>query len=90
MEVSFNIFYAFRDGESAFCFARLLKLYHQLFFSTTFSLDAYQVGFGNDEAIEAGAYWFYRKLGFRSTDPKVERIAQRTAARDRARETRPR
>jgi len=29
MEVSFNIFYGFRDGESAFCFARLLKLYHQ-------------------------------------------------------------
>ena len=81
MEVSFNIFYAFRDGESAFCFVRLLKLYHQLFGSTTFSLDAYQVGLGNDEAIEAGAYWFYRKLGFRSTDRKVERIAQREEQR---------
>jgi hypothetical protein len=81
MEVSFNIFYAFRDGESAFCFVRLLKLYHQLFGSTTFSLDAYQVGLGNDEAIEAGAYWFYRKLGFRSTDPSVERIAQREEER---------
>ncbi|HEY8182321.1 MAG TPA: hypothetical protein VII32_08770 [Thermoanaerobaculia bacterium] len=81
MEVSFNIFYAFRDGESAFCFARLLKLYHQLFGSATFSLDAYQVGLGNQEAIEAGAYWFYRKLGFRSTDPNVERIAQREEQR---------
>jgi hypothetical protein len=81
MEVSFNIFYAFRDGESAFCFARLLKVYHQLFGSTTFSLDAYQVGLGNAEAIEAGAYWFYRKLGFRSTDAKIERIARREEER---------
>jgi len=81
MEVSFNIFYAFRDGESAFCFVRLLELYHQLFGSTTFSLDPYQVGLGNEEAIEAGAYWFYRKLGFRSTDPNVERIARREEKR---------
>jgi hypothetical protein len=81
MEVSFNIFYAFRNGESAFCFVRLLELYHQLFGSTTFSLDPYQVGLGNPEAIEAGAYWFYRKLGFRSTNPSVERIALREEKR---------
>src|SRR5258708_22695364 len=62
MEVSFNIFYAFRDGESAFCFIRLLEIYHQLFGSTSFSIDPYQLGLGNDEAIEAGAFWFYRKL----------------------------
>jgi len=81
MEVSFNIFYAFREGESAFAFARLLKLYHQLFGSTSFSIDPYQVGLGNDEAIEAGAFWFYRKLGFRSTDPQIERMARREEAR---------
>jgi hypothetical protein len=77
MEVSFNIFYAFRDGESAYCFARMLKLYHQLFGSTVFSIDPYQIGEGNEEAIDAGAFWFYRKLGFRSTDPSIERIARR-------------
>jgi hypothetical protein len=81
MEVSFNIFYAFRDGESAFCFVRLLDLYHQLFGSTSFSIDPYQIGLGNDEAIEAGAFWFYRKLGFRSTDPLVERAAVRDEKR---------
>jgi hypothetical protein len=81
MEVSFNIFYAFRNGESAFCFARLLKLYHQLFGSTAFSIDPYQIGLGNDEAIEAGAFWFYRRLGFRSADPFVERIARREEKR---------
>jgi hypothetical protein len=81
MEVSFNIFYAFRDGESAFCFVRLLEIYHQLFGSTSFSIDPYQIGLGNDEAIEAGAFWFYRKLGFRSTDPLVERAAVREERR---------
>ena len=81
MEVSFNIFYAFRAGESAYCFARLLKLYHQLFGSTVFSIDPYQIGAGNQEAIDAGAFWFYRKLGFRSTDAGVERIARREETR---------
>ncbi len=81
MEVSFNIFYAFREGESAFAFARLLKLYHQLFGSTVFTIDPYQIGFENEEAIEAGAFWFYRKLGFRSTDPQIERMARREEER---------
>jgi hypothetical protein len=81
MEVSFNIFYAFRDAEAAFIFARMLKLYRQLFGSASFSLDPYQIGLGNDEAIDAGAYWFYRKLGFHSTDPAIERLAQREEAR---------
>src|SRR5258708_828641 len=77
IEVSFNIFYAFRDGESAYCFTRLLKLYQQLFGSTVFSIDPYQIGEENEEAIDAGAFWFYRKLGFRSTDPSVELQALR-------------
>lgn len=81
MDVSFNIFYGFREGESAFAFARLLKLYHQLFGSIVFSIDPYQIGLGNDEAIEAGAFWFYRKLGFRSTDPQIERLALREEQR---------
>ena len=81
MEVSFNIFYAFRDAEAAFVFARLLKIYRQLFGSTSFSLDPYQIGEGNDEAIEAGAFWFYRKLGFHCTDPGLERLARREEER---------
>jgi hypothetical protein len=81
IDVSFNIFPAFREGESAYAFARLLKLYRQLFGSTAFSVDPYQIGRGNEEAIEAGAFWFYRKLGFRSTDPATERLALREEAR---------
>jgi len=81
MEVSFNIFYAFRDGESAYAFARTLALYHQLFGSTAFSIDPYQIGQGNEEAIDAGAFWFYRKLGFRPTSAAVEEIARREEVR---------
>jgi hypothetical protein len=81
MDVSLNIFYCFRDGESAYCFARMLKLYHQLFGSTSFSIEPYQIGLGNDEAIEAGAFWFYRKLGFRPADPRLEAIVHREEER---------
>ena len=83
IEVSFNIFPAFREGESGYCFARLLKLYRQQFGSTIFSIDPYQLGLGNAEAIASGAFWFYRKLGFRSTDPKAERLARREEKRKR-------
>ncbi len=81
MEVSLNIFYAFRDGESAFCFAQMLKLYRQLFGTRVFSIDPYQIGKENEEAIESGAFWFYRKLGFRCADPAIEKLAQREEAR---------
>jgi len=83
IEVSFNIFPAFREGESAWCFVRLLKLYRQLFGSTVFTIDPYQIGLGNDEAIDSGAFWFYRKLGFRPTDPKIERLARAEEKRKR-------
>jgi hypothetical protein len=29
-----------------------------------FSIDPYQVGHENEEGIDSGAFWFYRKLGF--------------------------
>jgi len=83
IEVSFNIFPAFRDGESAWIFARLLKLYQQLFGSKVFTIDPYQIGLGNEEAIGSGAFWFYRKLGFRSTDPAIERRARAEERRKR-------
>ena len=31
----------------------------------------------NEEAIESGAFWFYRKLGFRSADPAIETLVRR-------------
>ena len=84
MEVGFNLYYTFREGETAWLYARLLRLFHQLLSVTCFSIDPYQIGFHNEEAIESGAFWFYRKLGFRPANPEVARLLQREEARLRA------
>ena len=68
-EIGFNLFYTFRDGESAWTYARVMRLLRQLHGVETFSVEPYQLGSsGNEEGIESGAFWFYRKLGFRPTD----------------------
>jgi len=74
MEIGFNTFYTFRDGESAWVYAKVLRLLNQVTGVTCISIDPYQLGFNNDEAIDSGAFWFYRKLGFRPTQPKLARL----------------
>ena len=74
IEIGFNIYYTFREGESAWIFGRVLRLISQIYGVTSFSIDPYQLGHENPEAIESGAFWFYRKLGFRPTSPAVERL----------------
>ena len=37
----------------------------------------YQLGHGNEEAIESGAFWFYRKLGFRPGRADLQKLAER-------------
>jgi hypothetical protein len=81
MEAGFNLYYTFRDGESAWLYQQLLKTFHLLHGVTVFTVDPYQLGHGNEEAIESGAYWFYRKLGFQSEDAAVEKIAVREEKR---------
>jgi hypothetical protein len=80
-EVGVNLFYTFRDGESAWTYARLMRLYRQLLGTNTFSVEPYQLGgSGNYEGIDSGAFWFYRKLGFR---PIVREIARLVEAEER-------
>jgi hypothetical protein len=74
MEIGFNTFYTFRDGESAWVYSKVLRLLHQIAGVTCISIDPYQIGFNNEEAIESGAFWFYRKLGFRPTRPELARL----------------
>jgi len=64
LEAGFNLYYTFRDGETAWLYAVLLKLLHERSGVKTFSVDPYQIGQENEEAIASGAFWFYRKLGF--------------------------
>jgi hypothetical protein len=79
-EAGFNLYYTFREGETAWLYARLLRLFRHFAGVTRFSIDPYQIGHENDEAIDSGAFWFYRKLGFR---PVVPAIARLTAAEER-------
>lgn len=77
-EIGLNLFYTFREGESAWMYARLLRLYRQLLGVKVFSVEPYQLGgSGNEEGIEAGAFWFYRKLGFRPIRPELAALCER-------------
>jgi hypothetical protein len=82
-EVGFNLYYTFREGESAWLYARLLRLFRQILGVKCFSVDPYQVGLENDEALDSGAFWFYRKLGFRPLDPPAAQLVQREESRMR-------
>ena len=62
MEVGFNLYYTFREGETAWLYGRLLHLFRQLVGVNYFAVDPYQIGLHNQEAIDSGAFWFYRKL----------------------------
>jgi hypothetical protein len=80
-EVGFNLYYTFREGESAWIYARLLRLFHQVLGVNCFSVDPYQIGLENPEAIDSGAFWFYRKLGFRPIDPAAAALVAREERR---------
>ncbi|MCA1613970.1 MAG: hypothetical protein LC800_07435 [Acidobacteria bacterium] len=74
-EIGLNLFYTFREGESAWTYARLMRLYRQLLGTDTFSVEPYQLGgSGNSEGVASGAFWFYRKLGFRPVRPEIARL----------------
>jgi hypothetical protein len=77
IEVGFNTFYAFREGETAWVYSKVLRLLHQLAGSTCISVYPYQIGQDNEEAIQSGAFWFYRKLGFRPGRPDLLAITER-------------
>lgn len=92
MECGFNLYYTFREGETAWLYARTLKLFREQLGVTCYSIDPYQIGHENEEAIDSGAFWFYRKLGFRSTSLQIARLIdheEQRIARDPAYRTKP-
>jgi hypothetical protein len=80
-EIGFNLYYTFREGESAWLYAQILRLFRQVLGVTCFSVDPYQIGLENPEAVDSGAFWFYRKLGFRPVHPKVAALMEREERR---------
>ncbi len=81
IEVGFNTFYTFRGGEVAWIFAQVLRCLCHLTGATCISMYPYQLGHHNEEAIESGAFWFYRKLGFRPGRPDLLRLVEREEQR---------
>jgi hypothetical protein len=77
MESGFNLYYTFRDGETAWLYAKTLNVMRHFAGVTVFSIDPYQVGHENEEGIESGAFWFYRKLGFRPTSKQAQQLVLR-------------
>jgi len=82
--MTFNIFATFRGGEAAYTFARTLAMVRHMYGAEAFSLDQYQLGKDNDEAIASGAWWFYYKLGFRPLTEEARRLLRAELARMRA------
>ena len=84
LESGLNLYYTFRDGETAWLYSRTLNLMHHFLGVTSFAIDPYQIGYQNEEGIKSGAFWFYRKLGFRPTKREalqlVEKEEQKIAA----------
>jgi hypothetical protein len=81
MEMGFNTFYTFRGGEVAWIFAQVLRCLCALMGVTCISMYPYQLGHNNEEAIESGAFWFYRKLGFRPGRRELFQLAERDELR---------
>jgi len=85
-DIGINIFPTYRGGESPYVFDRFCAVFHHHFGARKFVMRRYQVGHDNPEGIEAGSFWFYDKLGFRSLAAAVrtEADAERTRLERRA------
>lgn len=81
MESGFNLYYTFRDGETAWLYAQILHAMRHFTGVSSFSLDPYQIGHENKEGIESGAFWFYYKIGFRPTRKDLKDLATKEAER---------
>jgi hypothetical protein len=76
LEFALNIFESFRQGESALVVSQVLRVYRRVFGARTIVVDRSQIDASNPEALESGAFYFYAKLGFRSTDAGIRALAE--------------
>jgi hypothetical protein len=81
MEAGFYTFYSFRSGETAWVYSQVLRCLQRHTAAKCISVYPYQIGQGNDEAIDSGAFWFYRKLGFRPGPTELLKLTEREEQR---------
>ena len=74
-QIAFNLFPTFRGAETTELYACVLATFQRLFDADTFSVDSYQIGADNEEAIDSGAWWFYARMGFRPRDGGAIKLA---------------
>lgn len=75
-EIGVNIFDTYRGGENSLMFAQVMRVFHQHYRATRFVVDPFQFGAENAEAIKSGAFWFYYRMGFRPSAPRLLELAQ--------------
>jgi hypothetical protein len=75
--IGVSVFEPYRGGPSSYLFAQVLRVYAQRFRAERFVVEPFQFGEANREAIASGAFWFYRRLGFRPVDPPMAALAER-------------
>ncbi len=80
-EMGINVYPEFRGAEIRLVDTLLMQVLHQAYAAQYFRLVPYAFGKENDDAIATGAFWFYRKLGFVPTNPKVDALARAEEAR---------
>jgi len=78
-----NVFEPFRGTEAAYLWVRALQAFRTMFGVGRFVVNPYQVGGGNAEALDSGAFWFYHRLGFRPASPALRTLAASEAAKRR-------
>lgn len=76
-QIAFNLFPTFRGVATTELYACVLATFQRLFNADTFSVDAYQIGADNEEAIDSGAWWFYVRMGFRPRDAGALKLARK-------------
>ncbi|MBT8086604.1 MAG: hypothetical protein KJO46_01155 [Gammaproteobacteria bacterium] len=74
-QIAFNLFPTFRGAETTELYTSVLATFHRLFDADTFSVDTYQIGADNEEAINSGAWWFYARMGFKPRDGEAIKLA---------------
>ncbi len=80
-EIAINIFPTYRGGESPYFFEQFFRIFYHHFGSRVFVVRARQMGYGEDEALLSGAFWFYYKIGFRAVNKKIRNLSDELAAK---------
>jgi hypothetical protein len=75
-EMGVNLFPEFRGGEIRYIYAQFMRSLYHLARVRYFFLTSYGMGENNEEALRSGAFWFYRKMGLRASNPEVEALAR--------------